>query len=92
MRDDERLFSFGVAFFLFALLAIAIFNSAFNASDKKLKIQNARIIRLEQEAANASVRFRELIRPEVLRPIVMRTFPDFKPIGTGRTISVKDIE
>ena len=92
MRDDERLFSFGLAFIIFAAVIVTIFQVAFDSNEKKLKQQNAKIISLEQDLANASVRFSALVQPESLRRMVMQTHPSYRPIGTGRTISVKSME
>ncbi|MDR3208529.1 MAG: hypothetical protein LBT45_01625 [Rickettsiales bacterium] len=92
MRDDERVFSFGFQFFIIALIAVALFHAAFSADEKKLAQKNKSIMSLEQDLANARVRFATLVQPEILRPIVMQLYPDYRPIGTGRFISARNME
>ena len=91
MRDDERLFSFAIQFFIITLLLVAVFHMLFDSNDKKLNAKNRELVSLEQDLSNASVRLAALLRPEILRPIVMKVHPDYKPIGTGRTISVRNM-
>ena len=88
MREDEKLFSFGSHIFIVTLLLVAIFHALFSADEKKLDTKNRKIITLEQDIANAQVKFSALTQPDVLRPIVLQIYPDWKPIGTGRTIDV----
>jgi hypothetical protein len=92
MRDDERLFSFGLAFIIFSVLIVTIFQVAFDSDEKKLRQKNARIISLEQDLKNASADFSALVRPEILRPIVMQIYPAYRPIGTSNIVSVKNME
>ena len=91
MRDDERLFSFAIQFFIITLLLVAVFHMLFDSDDKKLKAKNRELVSLEQDLSNATVRFTALIRPEILRPIVTKAHPNYRPIGTGRTISVRNM-
>lgn len=64
----------------------------FVSDDKKLKSKQREVVSLEQDLANASVRFAALVQPDVLRPIVQKTHPSYRFVGTGRTINVKDIQ
>jgi hypothetical protein len=92
MRDDERLFSFGLQFFIITLITVALFHAAFNADEKKLAKKNKAISALGQDLSNAKVRFAALVQPEILRPIVAQLYPHYRPIGTGRTIRAKDMD
>ena len=92
MRDDERLFSFGLRFFALTLVAVAVFHAAFNMDEKKLGAKNKIIRALEQDNENAKGRFADLVRPDILRPIVMRIHPSYRHIGTGRTQSAGSLE
>ena len=91
MRDDERLFSIGIQFFMTALLIVALFHMMFDITDKRLKAKNREIVSLEQDLSNAKVRFETMTRPETLRPIVSKIFPTWRHIGTDRVISVKNL-
>jgi hypothetical protein len=86
MENDEKLFSFGLEFFITALLVISVFHAVFNYNEKNLAKKNKQLVTLEQDTANASVKFTNLIQPEILRPIVMELYPKYKPIGTKQTI------
>ncbi|MDR2269108.1 MAG: hypothetical protein LBD94_02895 [Rickettsiales bacterium] len=92
MKDDERLFSTGVEFFIITLIAVAIFHVMFSSDEKKLNKKNREIAALEQDIANASVRFHELVQPETLRHIVMQIYPKYKPVGSGRVLSARNME
>jgi len=92
MRDDERLFSFGMQFIALTLIIVAIFHAAFNADEKNLIKQNRIITSLEQDLANAKVKFATLVQPNILRPIVQQIHPTYVHIGTGRSISVQNME
>ena len=92
MRDEDNFFSFAIQFFIIAVLLVAVFHGLFNADDKKLKAKNKELVLLEQDLANATVRFAALIQPDVLRPIVIKTFPSYAIVGTGRTINVGNLE
>jgi hypothetical protein len=92
MRDDERLFSFGFQFFFITIILVAVFHFLFTKDEKILKAKNREIVSLEQDLANASVKFAALVQPEILRPIVMKVYPNYRPIGSGRTISAKSLE
>jgi len=91
MRDGERLFSIGIQAIIVTAFIIAIFHSAYNADVKQVH-QKARAIQtLEQELTNAQARYAALTRPEVLSPIINGLFPDYRPIGTGRVIRIRDM-
>jgi hypothetical protein len=92
MRDDERLFSFGLQFFMIALVAVALFHAAFSEDEKTLARKNKAIASLGRDLANAKVRFAALVQPEVLRPVVMQLYPHYRPVGTGRVVGAEDLE
>ena len=92
MRDGERLFSIGIQSIVFTAFIIAVFHSAYNADAKEVRQKNREIQVLEQELTNASARYAALTRPEILRPIIGGLFPNYKPIGTSRVISLRDIQ
>ena len=74
------------------MIVIAVFHTLFNADEKQLNKKNRTALSLEQDLANAKVKFAALVQPDILRPIVMQIYPTYKPIGTGRIISVKNLE
>ena len=92
MRDGERLFSIGIQSIIFTAFIIAIFHSAFSADAKEVRRKSREITTMEQELNNAKVRYAALTRPEVLRPIINGLFPDYRPIGTGRVIHIRDLQ
>jgi len=92
MRDDERLFSFGWRFFALTLIAVAAFHAAFSVDEKKLAGQNRKIRALEEDLANARVKFAALVQPEILGPIVAAIYPSYRHIGTGRGVRVRDMD
>ena len=89
MESDEKIFSFGLEFFLITLVIIAIFHSAFSSNEKNLIAKNKTIVTLEQDIANASVKFAALIQPEFLMPIVTKIYPNYKSIGTKQRIDAR---
>ena len=91
MITGERLFSIGLQCLILMLFLIAIFHSAFNIDARRMQRKNREIVRLEQELNNQNVRFAAMVRPEVLRPIVMRIHPNFRTIGTGQLVRIRDL-
>jgi hypothetical protein len=89
MDNDEKLFSFGLEFLITALLVISVFHAVFSYNEKNLAKKNKQLVTLEQDVANASVKFAALVQPEVLRPIVMEIYPNYKSIGTKQTIDAR---
>ncbi|MDR1027487.1 MAG: hypothetical protein LBL46_03670 [Rickettsiales bacterium] len=92
MNEGERVFSISIYFILLTAAAAAVFHVAFGGVQKQLHKRAAEIVSLERENANADARFGALIRPDILRPIVMRLYPSARPIGAGAGIRIKDME
>ena len=92
MGEGEKVFGVGIYFIIITAIAAAVFHTAFGSAQKKLKQKAAEIVSLERENKNAESRFDALVRPDVLRPLVMRLYPSARPIGTGREIRIKDME
>jgi len=92
MRDDERLFSFAIQFFIITILLVAVFHALFETDAKKLKTKNREIVLIEEDLANTEARFATLVRADTLGPIVAKMFPTWRKIGTGSVISVKNME
>jgi hypothetical protein len=92
MRDGELVFNFGFASLIIMAIVTAAFFVAFSSDENNLKKKNKTIVSLEQDLANATVKFSSLVQPEVLRPIVATVYPKYKPIGTGQTISLESMK
>jgi len=91
MRDDEKMFQWGVGLFVFAFVLIAALQVCYRVQDRARSRVRAEIVRTQQDYAESSARFSALTRPEVLRGIVAEMYPKFEAIGFKKNITISEI-
>ena len=92
MREDELMFHWGIGLAVAAVVLSAVMQVAYRTQDKARARTRAEIVRTQQDIAEEQTRFSALVRPEVLRSVVIEMYPKFQPLGFGKTISAGDIE
>ena len=92
MREDELMFHWGIGLAVAAVVLSAVMQVAYRTQDKARARTRAEIVRTQQNIAEEQTRFSSLVRPEVLRSVVIEMYPKFQPLGFGKTISAGDIE
>ena len=92
MRDDEKMFQWGVGLFILAFVLMAVLQVCFRAQERARSRVRADIVRAQQGYAEEQARFSALVRPEVLRSVVSEIFPKFEPIGFKKNITAGEIK
>jgi len=91
MRDDEKMFQWGLGLMVAAFLMIAVFQVCFRAQERARARTKSQIVRTQQEFAQKRAYLSGLTRPENLRVIVTEMFPRFETIGFRKNINVNEI-
>jgi hypothetical protein len=91
MRDDEKIFKWGI-FLLGAMFVIgAALQVCSRAQGRSLSHARAGIVKTQQEIADATTRFSALVRQEVLHAIADEVHPAFETIGFKKNVRVMEI-
>ncbi|MCL1902328.1 MAG: hypothetical protein FWG18_01725 [Alphaproteobacteria bacterium] len=92
MKEDEKMFQWGLGLFILVFVLIATLQVCFRVQDRaRTRVKNE-IIKTQQDYAEARAKFAALIRPEHLRGIVGEMFPKFEPIGFRKNITAAEIK
>lgn len=91
MKDDEKMFQWGIGLFVLATVVIAALQVCYRVQDRARTRIRADIVRTQQDYAEASARFSAITRPEVLRGVVAELYPKFEPVGFKKNIKIEEI-
>jgi type II secretory pathway pseudopilin PulG len=91
MREDELMFHWGLGLAIVAIVLAAVLQVCSRNQDRARARARAQIVVLQQEIAESQARFSALVRPEVLRSIVIEMYPAFEPLGFKKTVSVRNL-
>ncbi|MCL2338883.1 MAG: hypothetical protein FWC51_02920 [Proteobacteria bacterium] len=91
MKDDEKMFQWGVGLFAAVFVLIAALQVLYRVQDRERKQIRADIVRIQQAYAEASAQFSTDIRPDNLRIIAASMYPNFEPIGFKKNITTNEI-
>lgn len=85
------MFHWGLGLAIVAVVCAAVLQVCFRNQDRARARARAEIVRVQQDIAEDQAKFSALVRPEVLRSIVIEMYPKFEPIGFKKTITAGDI-
>ncbi|MCL1891761.1 MAG: hypothetical protein FWF97_00480 [Alphaproteobacteria bacterium] len=91
MKDDEKIFGWGVGLLAAMFVIGASLQVCYRAQSRAIARANAGIVRTQQETAEAQARLAGLVRPEVLRSVVAEMYPRFESIGFKKNINAMEI-
>jgi len=91
MKDDEKMFQWGVGLFVGVFVLIAALQVLYRVQDRERKLVRRDIVRIQQDTAEASAKFSTDIRPDNLRIIVAQMEPQFEAIGFKKNINAGEI-
>ena len=91
MKDDEKIFGWGVGLLAAMFVIGATLQVCYRAQSRAIARANAGIVRTQQETADAQAKLSALVRPEILRNVVNEMYPRFESIGFKKNINVMEI-
>ena len=91
MDDENKMLHWGWGMLVAVAALSAVLQVAYRTQDKARAKARAEIVRIQQKTAEAEAGFSSLVRPEVLRNVVSGMYPDFVPMGFGKTIAASEI-
>ncbi len=91
MQDDEKMLQFGVWAIGCVLLATVVLQVAFRTQNRQINRVRRQIVETQQQIAVAEAGFASLVRPEVLRNMVVSISPKVEPISFNKSVSVNEL-
>ncbi len=91
-NQSEIMFNWGIGLFAFVLLLTAFVQVCYRVQDKSRARVRSEIVRVQQETATAAAGFASLLRPEVLRGLVISVNPKSVPLGFDKTIDINSLK
>ena len=91
MQDDEKMLQFGIWGIGCVLLATVVLQVAFRTQNRQINRVRRQIVETQQQIAVAEAGFASLVRPEVLRNMVVGIAPKVEPISFNKSVSVNEL-
>lgn len=91
MQDDEKMLQFGVWAIGVVLLATVVLQVAFRTQNRQINRVRRQIVETQQQIAVAEAGFASLVRPEVLRNMVVSIAPKAEVISFNKSVSVNEL-
>ena len=91
MRDDEKMFHIGIWALGVVLLFSVMLQVAFRTQARQINRVRRDIIETQQKIAVAQANFASLVRPEVLRNMVVSVLPKVEGVGFQKSVSVDEL-
>lgn len=91
MQDDEKMLQFGVWAIGVVLLATVVLQVAFRTQNRQINRVRRQIVETQQQIAVAEAGFASLVRPEVLRNMVVSITPKAEVISFNKSVSVNEL-
>lgn len=91
MQDDEKMLQFGVWAIGGVLLATVVLQVAFRTQNRQINRVRRQIVETQQQIAVAEAGFASLVRPEVLRNMVVSITPKAEVISFNKSVSVNEL-
>lgn len=91
MHDDEKMFHIGVWTLGTVLLVTVMLQVCFRTQTRQINRVRRDIIETQQKIAVAEANFASLVRPEVLRNMVVSVLPKVEGVGFQKSVAVADL-
>lgn len=91
MRDDEKMMHIGVWSFGIVLMLSVSLQVCFRTQNRQINRVRRDIVETQQRIAVAQANFSSLVRPEVLRNLVVSVLPKVEGIGFQKAVSIDEL-
>lgn len=91
MHDDEKMFHIGIWVLGAVLLFSVMLQVAFRTQARQINRVRRDIIETQQKIAVAEANFAALVRPEVLRNMVVSVIPKVEGISFQKTVTINNL-
>ncbi len=91
MQDDEKMLQIGIWAIGGVLMATVVLQVAFRTQNRQINRVRRQIVETQQQIAVAEAGFASLVRPEVLRNMVVSISPKVEVISFNKSVSVNEL-
>lgn len=92
MRDDEKMLHIGVWSLGAVLMISVMLQVCFRTQNRQINRVRRDIVETQQKIAVAQANFSSLVRPEVLRNMVVSILPKVEGIGFQKSVAVDELK
>ncbi len=91
MHDDEKMFHIGVWSIGIVMMLSVTLQVGFRTQNRQINRVRRDIVETQQKIAVAEANFASLVRPEVLRNMVVSILPKVEGIGFQKSVTIDDL-
>ncbi|MBO5740014.1 MAG: hypothetical protein J6R52_03030 [Alphaproteobacteria bacterium] len=91
MHDDEKMFHIGVWSIGVVMMLSVTLQVGFRTQNRQINRVRRDIVETQQKIAVAEANFASLVRPEVLRNMVVSILPKVEGIGFQKSVTIDDL-
>ncbi len=91
MHEDEKMFHIGVWAIGVVMMLSVMLQVGFRTQNRQINRVRRNIVETQQKIAVAEANFAALVRPEVLRNMVVSILPKVEGIGFQKTVTIDDL-
>ncbi len=91
MHDDEKMFHIGIWSLGIVVLVSVTLQVCFRTQNRQINRVRRDIIATQQKIAVAQANFASLVRPEVLRNMVVSVLPKVEGVGFQKAVTVDEL-
>lgn len=91
MHEDEKMFHIGVWTIGVVMMLSVMLQVGFRTQNRQINRVRRNIVETQQKIAVAEANFAALVRPEVLRNMVVSILPKVEGIGFQKTVTIDDL-
>lgn len=91
MHDDEKMFHIGAWSIGIVMMLSVTLQVGFRTQNRQINRVRRDIVETQQKIAVAEANFASLVRPEVLRNMVVSILPKVEGIGFQKSVTIDDL-
>lgn len=91
MHDDEKMFHIGAWSIGVVMMLSVTLQVGFRTQSRQINRVHRDIVETQQKIAVAEANFASLVRPEVLRNMVVSILPKVEGIGFQKSVAIDDL-
>ncbi len=91
MDESEKMFHWGLGLTFAVLVLTAVLQVSYREQDKSRARTKSDIVKTQQQIAVASANFASLVRPEILRSMVVSIYPKVETISFNKQVSIDEL-